>query len=360
MSRPKGLIVLDDASCGLIYGPDEVRDLESLVELLGPAQTRESIFDRGDLLGQAEVLISGWGGPCLDERFLELAPQLRAVFYGGGSLAGIMTDAAWRRGIVATSAWTANAVPVAEYTLATILFSLKHGWRLAREARESKCFPPRDDAPGCYQSTVGLISLGAVARELLKLLRPFDLKVLVHDPFLARDEADRLGVEPVSLKSIFERADVVSLHAPGLPETRGMITGKHLASLRPGVTFINTARGEIVREDELIAVATNRPDLQFVLDVTEPEPPTADSPLYTLPNVVLTPHISGSAGNECRRMGRYMVEELRRFVRGEPLQWVVTRETAMRSSHRPMDLREAFEPPVTEPVNAPRPFAVAS
>jgi phosphoglycerate dehydrogenase-like enzyme len=107
-----------------------------------------------------------------------------------------------------------------------------------------------------------------------------------------------------------------------------MITGAHIASMKQGATFINTARGAIVRENEMIEVLKQRPDLQAVLDVTYPEPPAAGSPLYTLPNVILTPHIAGSMDAECRRMGRYMVEELRRYVAGKPLRWEVTREAA--------------------------------
>ena len=190
----------------------------------------------------------------------------------------------------------ANAVPVAEYALATILFSLKHGWKLARMTRAGRRHPDRNHVPGCYGSTVGLISLGAIARKLLELLRPFDLNVLVYDPFVAEHDAAALDVELVSLDAIFQRCDVVSLHTPSFPETRGMVTGNHIAYMKPGATFINTARGELVREAEMIEVLSMRRDLQAVLDVTYPEPPAADSPLYTLENVVLTPHIAGSAG----------------------------------------------------------------
>ncbi len=114
-----------------------------------------------------------------------------------------------------------------------------------------------------------------------------------------------------------------------------MVTGAHLSSMKPGATFLNTARGAIVREEEMIDVARTRPDLQFILDVTHPEPPTPGSPLFTLPNVIVTPHIAGSMDNECRRMGRAMVDELRRYLAGEPLRWEVTPQLAARSSHRP-------------------------
>jgi len=135
-------------------------------------------------------------------------------------------------------------------------------------------------------------------------------------------------VESVSLDQLFRESDVISLHTPSLPATKGMITGAHFAAMKPNATFINTARGAVVRETEMIEVLTHRPDLQAVLDVTDPEPPKPESPLYTLPNVVLTPHIAGSQNNECRRMGHYMVEELGRYLAGQPLKWQINQELA--------------------------------
>ena len=96
------------------------------------------------------------------------------------------------------------------------------------------------------------------------------------------------------------------------------------------VSFINTSRGAVVHETEMIEELTKRPDILAVLDVTHPEPPAEGSPLYTLPNVILTPHMAGSIGPECRRMGRYMVEELQRYCAGQPLRWALTREQAAR------------------------------
>ena len=335
MSRHRGLYILDPNSFGLIYGPEEERDIAELVDVFAPPQTRNIAMEHPGLLAEADVIFSGWGGPLLDDTFLDAAPKLQAVFYGAGSMSSLITPAVWERRIVLSSALKANAVPVAEYALATILFSLKHGWRLSRLTKANRFHPDRNAVPGCYGSTVGIISLGAIARKLLELLRPFDLDVTVYDPYLAEVEARALGVEQVSLDNLFRRSDVVSLHAPSFPETRGMITGEHIDSMKPGATFINTARGELVRESEMIEVLSRRPDLHAVLDVTLEEPPAADSPLYTLENVTLTPHMAGSVGSECRRMGRYMVEELTRYLAGEPLKYALTHEVVMRTSHRP-------------------------
>jgi phosphoglycerate dehydrogenase-like enzyme len=334
MRKPKGLYILAQDSFGLIYGPKEQADIGRLADIYAAPMTREAVMRHPQVLADAEVIFSGWEAPTLNKSFLEAAPNFNAFFYGAGTVEYCLTDAVWERGISVTSAIEANSLPVAEYTLATILFSLKHGWQLARQTREQRCFVDRNGAPGCFGSTVGLVSLGRIARILLKLLEPLDLNVIVFDPFLGQEEAAALGVERVSLEELFHRSDVVSVHTPHTPETIGLLTGEHLASMKPGSTFINTSRGTIVRENELIEVASRRSDLQFVLDVTEPESPVSDSALYTLENVVLTPHIAGSAGGECRRMGRWMVQELERYIAGEPLRWALERQPAWLSASR--------------------------
>lgn len=331
----RGLYILDSSALLMVYGPSQRQAIERRVSMVAPPQTRQSIQLHPDLLSKVDVIFSGWGSPRVDRAFLDAAPNLKVIFYAGGAIGSWVTDAVWDRKVLVTSASLANAIPVAEYTLACILFSLKHGWKLARQTREERWFPPRDAAPGNYKSTVGLASLGIIGRTLLKLLAPFDLKVLVYDPFVSHAEAAELGVEKVTLEELFHRGDVVSIHTPSLPETEGMVTGMHLASMKHGATFINTSRGELVRENEMIQVLMRRPDLQAVLDVTEPEPPTPDSPFYTLKNVMLTPHIAGSAGKECQRMAQYMVDELERYIAGETLKYVVTPQAAAHSSHRP-------------------------
>ncbi len=301
-----------------------------MVDVSAPPQTRDSIKQNLGLLADVEIIFSGWNAPVMDDAFLKAAPKLRAVFYGAGSTRYFATEAFWKRDIVLTSAAEANAIPVAEYTMSVIVLSLKHFWRLSKHTKNDGAWDPTRPVPGGYRSTVGLVSLGMVARKTLELLRPFDFHRLVCCPFLTEEQAEQLHVERCKLNDLFRRADVVSLHTPDLPQTRGMITGEHFASMKPGATFINTARGAIVREQEMIDVLRQRPDLTAVLDVTHPEPPAPDSDLLTLPNVVLTPHIAGSMGSELNRMGRYMVAELRRYLAGEPLKWRVTREAFAR------------------------------
>jgi phosphoglycerate dehydrogenase-like enzyme len=327
----KALYLLPPQSFDLIYGPDERRDIARAVTLLHPdALDPETARTRYDLLAEVEIIFSGWGAPILDTAFLESTPRLKAVFYGAGSIRGMVTEAFWKKNIPITSSWAANAIPVAEFTLAEILFSLKRGWTYAGKIKENRAYPSRFVVPGAYGSTVGIISLGMIGRRVCEYLRPFDVQVVAFDPYATADLAQQLGARLEDLSTVFRQADVVSLHTPWIKETEGLITGAHFESMKPGSTFINTARGAVVRETEMIEVLGRRPDLTAILDVTYPEPPAPGSPLYTLPNVILTPHIAGSMDHECRRMGRYVVDDLQRFLKGEPLKWQVSQELAAR------------------------------
>ena len=169
-----------------------------------------------------------------------------------------------------------------------------------------------------------------IGRLVAERLKTHDLEVLAYDPFVNQEKANALclGVRMVSLEELFATCEVVSLHAPNLPETRGMISTTLLASMKFGATFVNTARGAIVDEVGLVETLQSRPDLCAVLDVTYPEPPVEGSPLYTMPNVVLTPHIAGSLGDECYRMGQFAIEECRRFLAGRELLWSVSQKMA--------------------------------
>lgn len=163
-----------------------------------------------------------------------------------------------------------------------------------------------------------------MGRRLLELLRPLDLVVSLTDPFVEPAQAAELGVTLQPLDDLLRGSDIVSLHAPDLPQTYRMLDRRRLALIPDGATLINTSRGALVDPDALTdELVSGR--LSAVLDVTEPEPLPADSPLHHLPNVFLTPHIAGSLGNEVERLGNAVVAEVERFVCGLPLEHQVLR-----------------------------------
>lgn len=329
-TKPKALYLLGNASFQSIYGPEERHAISELVEILPSEEGEQGLVTGPENLAQAEIIFSGWGGPKLDEDFLAAAPNLKLFLYGAGSLRALVTDAFWKTGIPICSAWSANGIPVAEFTLAQIILGLKRAWPLSQLYRQQHPQLRKLCSPGNYGTTVGLISLGMIGRHVRGLLQPFDHKVIAYDPFFSPDSARKLNVELRSLEEVFAEADVVSIHTPWLPETEKVITGELIASMKPGTTLINTSRGAVIDEPAMIEVLQKRPDIIALLDVTHPEPPVKESPLYTMPNVVLTPHIAGSMDRECRRMSSYMISDCERFLHGESLHWAVTREQFQR------------------------------
>jgi phosphoglycerate dehydrogenase-like enzyme len=348
-TRPAALFAMREDVLVSTYGEEERASIAALTTSVASPQTGDTVAAHPAILGDVEVLITGWGGPRLDRTLLDHAPRLRAVFHGAGSVAPIMTPEAWQRGLIVVSAIEANAIPVAEYTVSMLLLALKGVFRFANEMRATRTMPRVHGTTGAdalngangflgaYRRCVGIVSLGAVGRAVVERLKGVDVTILAYDPFVQAAEARRLGVTLAPLADLFERADVVTLHAPHLPETVNLVGADHLRAMKPGATFINTSRGELVDEEALIGVASQRSDLQVILDVTRTMPLPASSPLYTLPNVLLTPHIAGSCGTEMRRMGRVIVEELTRYIAGVPLRCRVNPDTARHSSHETPD-----------------------
>lgn len=319
---------MDPDAIDIVYGPEDRRAIEELVDVtpdlvLTPGNWR----DHAGRLAEADFIFSGWKAPRFDAAFLAAAPRLRAVFYAAGSIRYCVSDAFWDRGIIITSAYEANAVPVAEYTVAVALLALKQFWRRAALARQGLGWGDHTrPIPGAFRATIGLVSFGMIARKVAERLATHDVRVLVYCPYLGEEQAVLNGVERVSLDDLFRLSDVVSVHTPLLPETVGLVTGRHVALMRPDAALINTARGPVLDQPSVIEALRARADLTAILDVTDPEPPQADDALFTLPNVVVTPHIAGSHGRECQRMSSYMVDELRRHLAGQPLRWRITRE----------------------------------
>jgi phosphoglycerate dehydrogenase-like enzyme len=222
---------------------------------------------------------------------------------------------------VVSTAAAANAIPVAEYTIAAILSAGKAIRAIEREYRTRRTAldtVTRYPDAGNYGRAVGVVGASRIGRRVIELLRPFDFEVAVHDPYLAAADARALGVRPLDLPDLLGSCDIVTLHAPSLPSTWHLVDRHGLARMRDGATLINTARGALVDQDALVAeLVSGR--LNAVIDVTEPEVLPVDSPLYDLPNVTLTPHVAGAVGTELARLGASAVGEVRRFAAGQPL-----------------------------------------
>lgn len=275
-------------------------------------------------LAETEVLITSWGAGRLSPERLALMPRLRAVLHCAGSVRPIVTDEFWRRGIVLSSAADANADPVAEYTYAAVVMAGKKAPFLAGEGRVRRSDWNETLRWGPLSTvglTVGIIGFSRIGRRVVDRLvsRLEGVRVLVTDPYADPAAVAAAGAELVSLGEMLAAVDVLSIHAPELPETRHMIGAEQLAALADHTTVINTARGSLL-DHAALEVECRSGRLNAILDVTDPEPLHSDSVMYDLPNVMITPHIAGSLGTERLRMSDLALDELDRFIAGEALQ----------------------------------------
>ncbi|GAA4483911.1 hydroxyacid dehydrogenase [Microbacterium panaciterrae] len=280
-----------------------------------------------DRLATVEVLLTGWGAPRLDAARLDRMPRLRAMLHCAGSVRLQVSDEFWARGIRAASVADVNAVPVAEFTLAAIIFAGKKAPFIAADPESRRLNGLAAERFGELSNlgrTIGVVGFSRVGRRVVDTVQQLeDVTCLVADPYADPAEIAAAGGVHTTLQELLPRVDVLSLHAPELPSTRHMIGAGELAALRDHATLINTARGSVIDTAALEReCASGR--LNAILDVTDPEPLPADSLLYRLPNVMITPHLAGSLGSELHRMTDAALDELERFTAGLPLHEEVT------------------------------------
>ena len=321
MTRPVVAITIGQSNYRRMFSEAALADLAAVAEVVHhPGDEPAGKQDLLAVLARADACITSWGVAQLDADVVAAALRMGHMAHMGGSVKRFVSDAVFQRGIRVTSASVSLARDVAETTLGLMIVGRKRIWPLGHHVRDGgwrdSSAWDRWDARELHRSTVGLVGAGNVGRHVIELLAPFSVTILVADPYLSDDDAESLGVERVGLAELMERSDVVSIHAPDTAQTRHMVGAELLSRLGDGAVLINTARGGIIDEEALIdELATGR--IFAFLDVTDPEPPAPDSPLRQLENVVVTPHIAGCIEN-CHRMGELAVEEVRRYLAGEP------------------------------------------
>lgn len=303
------------------------RDLEDVATIVHhqgqmPANKDELLA----LLPGVEACITSWGVAQFDDEVVAAADSLGAIAHMGSSVQRYISDAVFERDIRVTSAGIALARDVAETTIGLMIVGRKRIWPLSQHVRDGgwRDSPVWDrwDSRELSRSTVGLVGASNVGRRVIEFLAPYETTILVSDPFLSRSDADHLGVEIVELDELLERSDVVSLHCPENEHTRQLLNEATLPLMKDGAVLINTARGGLIEEGALVAELETGRIFAF-LDVSDPEPPLEDSPLRSLPNVVLTPHIAGCIEN-CNRMGELAVAEVRRFLNNQEAVYAIT------------------------------------
>ncbi len=319
-----------DHGKGLI---DQVYDAQTQALLSSRLDFLDGIYKKGEWVERkeecrrAEILFSTWGmQPFTDEEWETYFPNVKAIFYGAGSVQ-FFARPALKRGVRVFSAAAANAVPVAEFTTAQIILANKGYFQATLHYSRDEHDIGRghsNRSHGNWDAKIGIIGAGMIGREVIKLLKAYHLPVLVFDPFLPAERAEELGVTLCDLPTLFSECQIISNHLANNAQTKGMLNYELFSRMKKNATFINTGRGAQVVEADLIRALKEEPDRTALLDVTEPEPVQPGHEFFKMENVFLSPHIAGSMNNENARMGAYMAEEFVRFIHGEELRYEVT------------------------------------
>lgn len=287
--------------------------------------TGEELADR---LRGAEVCVTGWGDAFFDETVLRSADRLNLVAHTGGSVASTVGKAFFDRGLRIASGNRLFAESVAEGVVGYMLCALRDLPRFAGEVQQGRWRSETYHNEGLLDRRVGLVGFGMVARYLTGMLRPFRCAVSAYDPYVPDDVLGAHGVRRAPLGEILSESDIISLHAAKTPGSRHLITAAHLKNVRDGALFVNTARGSIVDEAALAReLAAGR--FRAVLDVFEEEPLPADSGLRGLPNAILIPHMAGPTVDRRKHVTLALIEDIRAFAEGRPMQNEIGREYAL-------------------------------
>lgn len=302
-----------------VYRDGRRQRIARLCDLHPETISSATLRRNAEVLRDIEVAFSTWGMPVLDDEQVALMPNLKILFYAAGATRGFR-EPFLRAGVKVVSATAANAIPVAEFCLGHILLALSGWHRNSREATGPVPAHPLNGyhGPGAYGELVALLGGGAISSKLQEMLDAFRVRRMVV--------ASRPERRVHTLEEAFEGAFVVSNHFPDMPDNQRVFGADLFRRMRPNAVFLNTGRGGQVNEEGLARVLAERPDLTAILDVQHPEPPLAGSPLYDLPNALLSTHISGSKNDELARMADLVIEEFERWDRGEPLRHEVTDE----------------------------------
>ncbi len=314
-----------------VYTASVMKRLEGFGEL-SPVISKKNLSQHRSFLSDCEYAFSTWGMPTFTkEEIKEYMPRLKAVFYSAGTVQ-YFARPFLESGIKVFSAFAANAVPVTEYTLAQIILASKGFFQASSNYKPLllRSFMHAKTAPGNFGIKVGLIGLGAIGREVAKSLQMLDVQVLACDPFVPREAAEALGVTLVDMETIFESCDVISNHLADKKELKNIFNYALFCRMKKHSVFINTGRGNQVKEWDLARWLLKNPSITFVGDVLKNELRPFTSPLFWCHNAILTPHMAGSMGNETQRMAHYMMDEFAKMLSGEDTQYEVTLESLER------------------------------
>ena len=331
------LILAPQSHLDWMFRPSVWNQLNQEFDVLKHGQPKHiAPEDACEKLAECDAIITGWGAKPFGRAVLDAAPNLKLIAHTAGSVKGLFSDEIVReilipREIAVYSGNEPMGLNVAEATIGLMILAARRWPMMAQEFKarsqngQAKTEVVARDGQFLTGATVGLVSASKVARQVIPLLQMFDCQILVYDPFLTSEATRELEVQSVELPELFQKSDIVSLHAPDLPATRGLVTGELLAQMRDGATFINTSRGTVVDQDALLKECQSG-RIYAALDVTNPEPLPPDSPFWELDNVFLLPHVAGQGRFGYAKIGEGALQALRNRFAEQPFEGAVPLE----------------------------------
>lgn len=330
MEKPKVLYVPTEAHTKRVFRPEDFAQLiEEFDVTVNPRDDSMTTKELAEVIGEYDALITGWGAsPELTAQVMENADKLQIIAHSAGSVKAFLTQEIVDkylkpRGIVTCSGAHAIAYNVAESAIGMMIMTARDWLNQAWYIRETGGWRSPElcaEDQFLMGATIGVVSASMVGRHVLRLLEPWDCQMLLYDPCVSAQEAEALGAEKVELDELFERSQIVTVHAPSIPETDKMIGAQQLELLHDGATLINTSRGSVIDEQALVQEARR---LKICLDVTDPEPPGPESPLRQSENIILLPHVSGAGAYGYHKIGEATLQALRDHFAGRRVQGAV-------------------------------------
>jgi D-3-phosphoglycerate dehydrogenase len=250
----------------------------------------------------------------VDKNVLAAAPKLRVVGRAGVGVDNVDLPAATDAGVLVMNTPGGNAVSVAEHTLALMLSMARSVPQASTSTKSGKWEKKRFIGSELRGKTLGVVGLGSVGREVVRRAKPFEMRIVGHDPYVSSQSAEGLGVELVSLPELYRQSDYITLHVGLTPETDRMLNTAAFAQMKPGVRVVNCARGELIDEKALHAAISSGQVAGAALDVFEKEPPSENA-LFQLEPLLATPHIAGSTEEAQEIVGIRIVEQLVEYLK---------------------------------------------
>lgn len=285
--------------------------------------TEDTLFE---VISDKDICLAGWSVPVFTKRILDRAEKLKYIGQIGGSVKHYLTPEVFERGITVSNAAEGIGRYLAEGTLALILASLKDITGYNHSMKEEKAWPLTVTyTESLFEKNIGLIGLGKIGRHLVRLLKPFNVRVLLYDPYVDKGVCEELGVELADLDTVLESSDIISIHAARTSETENMLNLEQLRLIKDGALLVNTARAAIINELALLC-ELKKGRFKAALDVFWKEPLPTDSEFRKLPNVILTPHQVAQASQLRPGQTQMVIDDIKLFLQGKTPKNIITKE----------------------------------